>query len=308
MIEPQPDRELTRHDADRIVESWLGESASCTAITKLAGGMVNTVYRLEFDAEPHAAVVKLHGRRHASFEREAQALDHLATTGDCPVPQVYAHDSSATLVPHAYLLLEHVAGSCLDSLEVTDADQDAIDVELARVLAGLHRHSRNGWGPVDDPAVRTWPELVGERLAQVRTYPALAERLSIELIDRLDRLVELAPELLGDGSTVGLVHGDVWAGNTIVRRIGTAWEIAALLDPDAQYADPEHELAYLEVFDARRDVFFETYRRYADIRPGYHNRRLVYWLHTALLHVALFDNPFFVDYTERIVGRLEQLA
>ena len=308
MIELEPDRELSSADAETVLGAWLGERVACTTITKLSGGLVNSVYRLEFDAAPHAAVVKLHGSDHASFEREARGLRYLRDQTACPVPDVYAHDSSARLVPHAYLLLEHVEGRCLDGLELSETEQAQLDADLARVLADLHRHAGNGWGPVDELSGRTWPELFTERLVGVRAYPALTDRLPPQWLERVDRLIEAAPDLLGDTASARLVHGDVWAGNTIVRRSDERWEIAALLDPDAQFADPEYELAYLDVFDARREVFFDTYLQHAELRPGYRDRRLIYWLHTALLHVALFDNPFFVDFTGRTVERLEQLV
>ncbi|MEX1343749.1 MAG: fructosamine kinase family protein, partial [Candidatus Limnocylindrales bacterium] len=112
----------------------------------------------------------------------------------------------------------------------------------------------------------------------------------------VDRAIEVAPIVLSGSAVPTLVHGDVWDGNIIVRRDRGRWRLAALLDPDLQFADPEYELAYLEVFDARREAFISAYRRHHESRPGYEQRRLVYWLHTALVHVALFGDEFFRDF------------
>jgi fructosamine-3-kinase len=91
----------------------------------------------------------------------------------------------------------------------------------------------------------------------------------------------------------------VWDGNLMVRRENGRWRLTGLLDPDLQFADVEFELAYLEVFDTPREAFFAAYAAHQTLRPGYERRRLFYWLHTALVHVALFGDEFFCRFTAR---------
>lgn len=40
---------LTVDEAERILDEWLRHPVTCTEITRLNGGMVNSVFRLEFD-------------------------------------------------------------------------------------------------------------------------------------------------------------------------------------------------------------------------------------------------------------------
>ena len=81
-----------------------------------------------------------------------------------------------------------------------------------------------------------------------------------------------------------------------------------LLDPNLQFADVEFELAYLEVFDVPRKAFFAAYANHHALRPGYEQRRLFYWLHTALVHVALFGDEFFCHFTTRTAKRISRLT
>lgn len=117
-----------------------------------------------------------------------------------------------------------------------------------------------------------------------------------------------AEAVLADAGVPTLVHGDVWEGNLIVRREAERWRLVGLLDPGSEYADVESELAYLEVFDHRRDALFAAYTARRPLRSGYERRRLFYWLHTALVHVALFGDPFFREYAARVAAAIREQA
>lgn len=308
MIELQPDIELNEPDAERILSAWRSEAVACTSLRKLSGGMVNSVYELEFDREPGRAVVKLHGPAHASFEREAGALEYLRRETTCPVPGVLLQDSSATVMPYAFLLLEHVDGACLDHVELTPDERVDVDAQLASILADLHTGTGSTWGRWQSgERFGSWSELLMSRLTQVRSQPTVGQRLPSNVLADVDRAIVRVPELLDDGGAPAIVHGDVWNGNVIVRREGDRWQIAALLDPDLQYADAEHELAYLEVFDQPRPELFAAYTARRPLRDGYEQRRLCSWLHTALVHVALFDEEFFREFTARTAAQMLEL-
>jgi len=307
VIDLQPDLDLTTAQAERILEAWLARPVTCSRIEPLRGGLVNSVFRLEFDQRPHGAVVKLHGSEADSFAAEARSLEYLGTETACPVPNVYVHDSSARLVPHAFLLIEHVAGVSVKSLDLEPDERADIDAQLADVLGELHGHRRLCWGGVDaaDPSV-TWPELFAARLAEVRAHPTVGERMSSDVLARVDGAIDIVRPALRDCGRPTLIHGDVWDGNIMVRREDGRWRLAGLLDPDLQFADVEFELAYLEVFDHPRPAFFDAYAAHHALRPGFERRRRYYWLHTALVHVALFGDEFFRQFTARIAEDIGQ--
>lgn len=74
------------------------------------------------------------------------------------------------------------------------------------------------------------------------------------------------------------------------------WHLSGLIDwPAMQYADVEHELAYLEAWETVTPSFFEHYGRERPLRPGYGLRRLFYWLHTYMLHVWLYGQQRYRD-------------
>jgi fructosamine-3-kinase len=304
-IDPQPDLELTNAQAERLLGAWQGEPVSCRGIERLKGGMINSVFRLDFDRPPHRAVVKLHGNEADSFEAETRSLEYLRAETSCPVPAVYSQDSSARLIPYAFLLLEHLPGVCLQSVELGGHERADVDRQLAAVLAELHTHQRPHVGGIDaDDESVGWADLFSARLADARAQPSVVERLASDVLAVVDEAIDGARSALSGSGRPALVFGDVWDGNLIARRHDGRWVLAGLLDPDLQFADPEFELAYLEVFDASREAFFAAYTTHHPLRPGYEQRRLFYWLHTALVHVGLFGDEFFCDFTARTAAAI----
>jgi fructosamine-3-kinase len=305
MIDLQPDLELTIPQAERILRSWLGTPSACSAVEPLKGGLVNSVFRLEFDRPPFRAVVKIHGVDGNTFTDEARALEFLAEETSCPVPRMYRCDDTGVEVPYAFLLLEHLDGVTLQTARVDGDERQQIDAELAGLLGGLHGHKGTGWGMFGEAAdARHWGDIFAERLAEVRASPGLDDRLPVDVLRTVDAAIERCAPALADAGVPTLIHGDVWDGNLLVRRDADRWQIVGLLDPKLQFADVEMELAYLEVFDNRRDVLFEAYTGRHPLRPGYERRRRFYWLETALEHVALFDEQLFRDFTARTAAEI----
>lgn len=86
MPQLQTDLKLTTGEAERLLSAWLGEPVACTEITRLHGGLVNTVLGLEFDRPPHRAVVKLHSGADDPFPEEAGRSTSCVARRRVPVP------------------------------------------------------------------------------------------------------------------------------------------------------------------------------------------------------------------------------
>lgn len=287
---------LTQTQADTVLSAWLKADVTCLHIERLHGGMINSVLRLEFDRAPFNAVIKfsLPGN---SFKSEAEALDYLKQYTRFPSPRVYQIDDSAQLIPFAYLLIETIPGKCLAELKLPDAELNRLDQQLARILVELHSHTRIDYGGINEqPGKTRWSDLFIPRLEQVRREPEIAQRLSLPVLEDVDRAIDLAEDALANQGMPTLIHGDIWSGNMIVSQSDQGWQIQGIIDPGIFFADVEEEIAYLEVFNGRREAFFEEYTKYQQLRPGYEYRRQFYWLNTALIHVWLFGDPFYCEF------------
>jgi fructosamine-3-kinase len=275
--------------------------------------MINTVLRLAFDQPPYKAVIKLNTPGASgpyALDKEAAILRYLRNHTQFPCPQVYAEDSTGSHLPFAYLLLECLPGENLSrAMEaglVKAPDLADLDRQLARLLLELHSHTRSTFGKLDEPGVPRWADLYVPRLHEVRAQPEIGQRLSPAVLADVDYAIARAADMLADCGVPTLVHADIWAGNIIVQRYGAGWQITGIVDPGAEYADVELELAYLESFNHSRPAFMQVYAQQHPLRPGYKVRRLIYWLLTYLIHVWLFGAQQYLDLTAKLAAELRQ--
>jgi fructosamine-3-kinase len=304
---------LTSEQADTILQAWLNRPVTCEAIAPLKGGMINTVLRLAFDEPPYQAVIKLNmpgADGPYALDKEAALLRYLHQETRFPCPQVYAEDSTGRHMPYAYLLLECLPGDNLwqatEQGRVSPSDLADLDRQLAGLLLELHSHTRDTFGKPDEVGVPRWADLFVPRLHEVRAQPEISRRLSQAVLADVDYAIARAADVLGDQGVPTLVHADIWAGNIIVQQTAACWQITGLVDPGAEYADVELELAYLESFNNPRPAFMEVYNRQRLLRPGYEVRRMLYWLLTYLIHVWLFDEPHYLDFAANLAADLKR--
>ncbi|MBN1247463.1 MAG: fructosamine kinase family protein [Anaerolineae bacterium] len=278
-----------------MLSAWLGTRVRCTGIAPLDGGMLNSVLRLQFDHDPYTAVIKLNGDGQA-FTAEARALCHMRERG-FPCPEVYLEDSTPSVLPYRLLLLEALPGVHMGQATLSDTDRARVERELAEAMAALHDNTRDTFGSVDEEGPRDWREVFMPDLHKMRASLEVKTRLSATVLDEVDRAIEIGESWLADQGPPTLIHGDIWAANIIVAQQDDGWHLSGVIDPSAQYADAEMELAYLRSFRDPWADFFNAYTALRPLRPGHERRWLVYWLRTYLVHVYYFGDQHYQDIT-----------
>jgi fructosamine-3-kinase len=205
---------------------------------------------------------------------EAQMLRALAAAG-VPAPAVEAEFGDV-------LLIEHVendgafsarawrdAGAKLRAMHAVRGERYGWPVDYA--FGTVHLDNREG----DD-----WPGFWGEqRLASA------ASLLDRPWRERVDGLVGRMSSLLPARPSPALLHGDLWAGNLLVKD----GSLAALIDPACYHGHAEVDLAMLCLFGAPDGAFWEAY---GELEPGWPGRRHVYQLFPALVHLRLFGASY----------------
>ena len=205
---------------------------------------------------------------------EAQMLRALAEAG-VPVPAVEAEYGDV-------LLIEHV--------EADEAFTPRAWADVGARVRAMHAHLGESYGwPVDYAfgSVRLdnrpgddWPRFWGEqRLVETA---ALLDRPWRE---RVEKLAGRIGELLPARPPAALLHGDLWAGNMLVKD----GRLAALIDPACYYGDAEVDLAMICLFGRPDASFWDAY---GPLEPGWRERRTVYQLFPALVHLRLFGASY----------------
>jgi fructosamine-3-kinase len=205
---------------------------------------------------------------------EAAMLRALAGAG-APVPAVEGEHEGV-------LLLEHVPNDRVFSAAAWTSIGEALrrlhDVQAESY--GWPVDYRIGTVEIDNRQGRDWPAFWAEQ-----RLVATASVLDRPWRERVDSLAARMPGLLPAAPPASFLHGDLWGGNILVSE----GRLAALIDPACYYGDAEVDLAMLCLFDSPPGSFWDAYGAPA---PGWPERRILYQLFPALLHLRLFGGSY----------------
>jgi fructosamine-3-kinase len=238
-------------------------------LERLAGGDLSEAL-LILRPDGRASVAK----RDSSAGAEAAMLRAIAAAG-VPTPLVEGeHDG--------VLLLEHIPNDRVFS--------PAAWTDIGAALRRLHGHEGEQYGwPVDyqigtvaldNRERRDWPGFWAEQ-----RLIATAGVLDRPWRERVGALAKRAGEIAPATPRPALLHGDLWGGNILVA----GGRLAALIDPACCHGDAEADLAMLTLFDTPGPTFWEAY---GTLQPGWEERRPLYQLFPALLHMRLFGDTY----------------
>ncbi|MGR3759911.1 fructosamine kinase family protein [Roseobacteraceae bacterium NS-SX3] len=261
----------------QAVERFTG--ARVLASRPLHGGDLSEVWHAEL-SDGRSAVAKAG----ALAGREARMLHAIRAAG-AAAPEVLGCEGNVLV---------------MQALEET-ASSPAGWAALGETLSCLHRSTapRYGWeedyafGPVAIPNAQLddWPEFWAAR--RLLASPAA---LPHDLRRRVEALCQRLPGLLPRRPAPALLHGDLWTGNVLFS--GTR---AYLIDPACYYGDREVDLAMLQLFGSPPPAFFEAY---GPLDPESEERRAIYQLWPALVHLRLFG----MSYRSVVESRLSALG
>lgn len=153
-----------------------------------------------------------------------------------------------------------------------------------------------GAGPQKNDPSERWIEFYREcrLLPQIRR----AERyLDLSVRRKADRLLDHLDSYLREPEFPSLLHGDLWSGNMMCGRGGSAW----IIDPAAYVGDFEADLAMTQLFGSLPGMFYSAYSEINPIdREGYPERRKLYDLYHLLNHLNLFGAGYLGSVVEII--------
>lgn len=264
-------------------EALIGERP--LSATPLEGGEIGLVYHLSM-ADGSDLVIKTPrpGIR-TTMEIEARMLGYLANHSHLPIPQVHHVAEKAIIMSY----LPSQPGL------TREAQEDA-----ARHIAELHAVKSDKFGLPFDTVIGTlaqpnaggpeWvPFFTHYRLLYMAKESLRVGRITESFYDRLHAFAEKLPDLIGEPSHPSLVHGDLWTGNVLVNGD----EISGFVDPAIYFGHSEMDLAFSMLFGTFGQTFFDAYRQYRAIEPGFfEERKDIYNLWPLLVHVRLFGGSY----------------
>ena len=162
--------------------------------------------------------------------------------------------------------------------------------DIGSRLRHLHSNTgeRHGW-PVDyrigtveldNRQSLNWSRFWGEQ-----RLLSTASVLDRPWRERVERLALRTAELIPSSPPPALLHGDLWSGNILV----SGGRLVALIDPACYRGHNEVDLAMLTLFGSPPPEFWDSY---GELETGWEERRQVYQLFPALVHLRLFGASY----------------
>ena len=164
---------------------------------------------------------------------------------DVPVPAVRWHSEEASILGAPFFVCDHLAGQPVNPFEskgvgVAQGDQSAVGLELADILASIHRTEWRGsrLGAPIDPET-SGPATALREIEYWRSRIVAGSTKPYPLLDYAYRwLLRNQPEQ----ARTAVVHGDYRVGNFLVHEA----RISAILDWEmAHIGDPYEDLSWV---------------------------------------------------------------
>lgn len=233
-----------------------------------------------------------------------EAAMNLARQRGVPVPHVYVTDTSKTLFPVRYQLMERVSGERMSNFyQDGTLDREQTSRELGRHLARLHTIKLEGFGFFNTEVLRAENKIIGlNKTNREYFYTKLNDHLrclrDTEFLDKqevqdIERLIGAFDKVLdiGQGS---MVHKDIAFWNLI----GTSTKVNAIVDwDDVISGDLIDDIAVVRCFYGE-DIFrplLEGYREVVPLPDDFYPRLWLYMIRN-MLWKAVFRT--FMKYFE----------
>jgi len=279
-------RKLTESEMTAITSKAFGQAA--IAVKELTDGWANAAYQVMLD-DGRLIIVKaapLTATKMMSYEQglmkaEVEVLRLVKKIGEIPVPSVYAHDATESIVDCEYFIMEMLEGEPYNKVKdrLTEEQRNQIDYQLGVYNSQLNeiRGERFGLYAANEEENHTWRQAFHSLLLSVL---ADGEREGVRLpadYDTIRSEVALRLGVLDEVTEPRLVHWDLWDGNVFVKD-GT---ITGIIDFErALWGDPlmEHYFSHF----SNTTAFLEGYGK-GELTRAEDGRRALYDLYLDLI-------------------------
>lgn len=274
---------------DEVIHGLYGAERTITERRSVSGGDINEASVLILDDGTRLFMKSNVPDALDNFTAEAEGLAAMRKTGAVRVPEILGAGTDPK--GFSFLLMEQIE---------TERPSAAYWERLGISLARMHT------SPVDGPDVFGWKRdnYIGARRQINTAYESWVSffrdcrlepqfRDADRYFDPSDRkqtawLLSHLDSFLTGPEKPSLIHGDLWAGNVLAGKGGSAW----LIDPAVYNGHPEADLAMTELFGGFSGIFYKAYNEVNPVNPGYRDRRDLYNLYHLLNHLNLFGASY----------------
>jgi aminoglycoside phosphotransferase (APT) family kinase protein len=245
---------ISLETAQTLVTAHFGGRTKINQYNELTDGMYNAVYLIELGdgqksvlkvAPPERVKVLRYEKNIMAAEVEVLRLVRAQTK--VPVPEVFAYDTSRSLIDNDYYLMSFVPGVSLHKLrqQLSGEDQHAIDFRAGEYLRQMNAITGSYFGYFSQPEYHcsNWREAFGGMIEHILQD---GREAGVELpipYDTLHSRLKTFYTVLDEVTQPALVHWDLWDGNIFIDP--ETKKISGIIDCErALWGDPLMEVNF----------------------------------------------------------------
>lgn len=265
-----------------LITQHFGVSPSNVKV--IGGGDIATAFR--FDIHGRQLFCKtISGRKgHLILKAEYSGLKWLKEVKGVRTPEdICVLENSSTTALVMRFLTSHAAPQ---------------NQALGEMIARLHmsKGKTHGWhtdnfiGSLSqtNPPTESWVEFwKSSRLIPNIELAAMGHHLTTALLQRIEKLTGELENFLPRHASNRL-HGDLWHGNVVYGDGGLPY----FIDPAVYFGDREVDLAMMDLFGGFSRSTWDAYYETFPLETNWQERRCIYQLYYALVHVNLFGRSY----------------
>ncbi|MGM0884883.1 MAG: phosphotransferase family protein [Bacillota bacterium] len=289
---------LTDSELSAITERTFGQTAS--AVKELTDGWANSAYDVTLE-DGRSFIVKaapLSNTKMMTYEQglmntEVEVLRLVRQDGFVPVPLVYAHDASESLVKCEYFIMEKLEGD--PYVKVKDSLSEEQRARIEHQLGVYNRRineirgERFGIYAPSGEAGPSWKDTFHRMLLSVLSD---GESAGVQLTAEYETIrneISLRLDSLDEVTEPRLVHWDLWDGNVFVKD----GAITGIIDFERTlWGDPLMEMYFSHFINSQQ--FLEGYG-IEELTPAQRSRRALYDLYLDLILYIECPYRFYTD-------------
>lgn len=279
---------LTEQDLSSIMKRHMGSNVS--ASWELSEGWANTAYAVEL-TDGRKVVIKAAPGKEATLMRyeqhlmktEVEVMRLIAQRELIPIPHIYTHDDTRTLIDSEFFIMEYVEGTPLNKVK-DELPSEAV-THIYEQLGHYNRllneitGERFGYYVQAEGFSSSWRDsfrrIMNDLLADGRDAGV---KLTVSY-EEVEQAIEQHLDSLDEVHTPSLIHWDLWDGNVFVKD----GEVKALIDFErAMWADPLMEYYFTKFSDT--EAFQRGYGKLS-WTDNERRRRWLYDLHMDLIQL-----------------------
>lgn len=298
--------ELSKKELSKIVDNYFGIETKFKA-KLIAGGLFNTTYHIEILKNKKEVILRVGPiNRHLllPFEKNLMKGEEyvykLCINNEISCSKILLCDTEKKFINRDYMIVEYIDSRVLSEIKVSKDIEDRLYNEVGEYISKLHKITSKKFGRVYDiskgDGFDLWSEYLIDEISKLNDKIREFDIFDNEQLELFKSCIYKYKEILDEVKIPHLVHGDLWAGNILVKVKNENYNIATIIDADrAIFGDGDFEFASPWITN---ESFIKGYGigLSSDIKSK--TRRKIY----SLLYALMDSYVWYIEYDNQEFG------